>query len=94
MKPCIYVLTNDNHSVLYTGVTSDLSQRILQHRDGVGNAFTHRYNLHKLVYVEFHPTMNSAISREKQIKSWSRERKVELIVKLNPTWRDLILDNK
>lgn len=90
MKPCVYILTNGNNTVLYTGVTSDLEQRILQHRNGVGSQFTMKYRLRKVVFVEFHPTMMSAISREKQIKSWNKERKMVLIESINPIWRDLM----
>ena len=90
MKPCVYILTNANRTVLYTGVTSDICKRVLEHRNGVGSQFTRKYRLHQLIMVEDHPTMMSAIAREKQIKSWSRQRKVELIDKVNPTWRDLM----
>ena len=90
MEPCVYILTNAKKSVLYTGVTSDIRQRVLEHRNGVGSQFTRKYRLHQLIMVEDHPTMMSAIAREKQIKSWSRQRKVELIEKINPTWRDLM----
>ena len=81
----IYILTNVNHSVLYVGVTSNLHERIAQHRRGE-SIFTTRYNLKKLVYVEQHSDIRSAIEREKQIKSWSRKRKEELIAEGNPTW--------
>ena len=91
MNPCVYILTNSSHSVLYTGVTSDLQQRILQHQNGLGSEFARRYNLCKLIFCEHHPTMMSAIEREKQIKSWSRSRKVALIESCNPTWQELSL---
>ena len=92
MQPCVYILTNESKTVLYVGVTSDVEQRIAQHRSGKGDAFTYRYGLRKLVFVEYHTTMISAISREKQLKSWSRKRKVELIRSINPLWKDLMLD--
>ena len=92
MRPSVYILTNENKTVLYVGVTSDVEQRIAQHRSGKGDAFTYRYGLRKLVFVEYHTTMISAISREKQLKSWSRKRKVELIRSINPLWKDLMLD--
>lgn len=85
----IYILTNVNNSVLYVGVTSDLHQRIAQHRRGE-SSFTARYNLTKLIYVEQHSDIRSAIEREKQIKSWSRRRKEELIAESNPTWAELM----
>ena len=90
MQPCVYILTNDNKTTLYVGVTSDIEQRVAQHRSGEGDAFTRRYGLHKLVFVEYHTTMISAISREKQLKSWSRKRKVELVNGVNPLWCDLL----
>ena len=92
MQPCVYMLTNDNKTTLYVGVTSDIEQRVAQHRSGEGDAFTRRYGLHKLVYVEYHTTMMGAIAREKQMKGWSRKRKDELIGSVNPLWRDLMLD--
>ena len=90
MTPCVYILTNSGNTVLYVGVTSDLKQRVMQHRNGIGSLFTLKYRLRKVVFVERHPTMMSAISREKQVKSWNRERKVALISDLNPMWRDLM----
>lgn len=90
MPPCVYILTNSGNTVLYVGVTSNLEQRVLQHRNGIGSLFTLKYRLRKVVFVERHPTMMSAISREKQVKSWNRERKVALISDLNPMWRDLM----
>lgn len=85
----IYILTNDNHSVLYVGVTTNLHERILQHRR-LEVGFTSRYNLAKLIYVEQHSDVRSAIEREKQLKSWSRRRKEELIATSNPTWQEIM----
>lgn len=90
MSPCVYILTNDSGSVLYTGVTSDIDKRIVEHRTGVRWGFTSSYHLRKVVFVECHPTMMSAIEREKQIKSWSRSRKVSLISSVNPSWSELM----
>lgn len=90
ISPCVYILTNDSGSVLYTGVTSNIVRRINEHRSGVVEGFSSRYGLRKLVFVESHPTMMSAIEREKQIKSWSRRRKVELISASNPSWSELL----
>lgn len=84
------MLTNDSGSVLYTGVTSDICKRIEQHRNGVGSIFTRKYQLRKVVFIERHPTIISDIAREKQIKSWSRQRKVDLINRVNPLWRELM----
>jgi putative endonuclease len=82
----IYILTNKNNTVLYVGVTSDLEKRIWQHRNGIfKNAFTAKYNVHKLVYFEEFDSIESAIAREKQIKSGSRQKKIDLINNENPT---------
>jgi putative endonuclease len=72
MRPCVYILASGKHGTLYTGVTSDLAQRIWQHRNDVVAGFTSRYGVHVLVHVEFHATMIDAITREKQIKKWRR----------------------
>lgn len=93
MKPCVYILTNINNTTLYVGVTSDLERRVTQHRCNENNAFTYRYGLRKLVFVEYHTTMMNAIYREKQLKSWPRRRKVELIKGVNPMWLDLMPEN-
>jgi putative endonuclease len=84
----IYILTNDRHTVLYTGVTNNLQRRISEHRAGF-SSFTSRYNVHKLVYFEEFHEVNDAIAREKQIKGGSRQKKVALIDGTNPDWRDL-----
>ena len=85
----VYILTNKNNTVLYTGVTSDLQKRIDQHREGIGSSFTRKYKVHKLVYFESTSDILSAIEREKQIKAGSRIKKLELINNMNPTWKDL-----
>jgi putative endonuclease len=90
MRPVVYILTNSYNSVLYTGVTSDIDKRIREHRESVGAEFTRRYNLKKLVFVEYHSSMLEAIEREKQIKSWSRARKCDLINRHNPLWHELM----
>ena len=82
----IYILTNKNNKVLYTGVTSNLEQRLHQHRTGFFNdSFTSRYKVDKLVYYEEFPDITDAIAREKQIKSGSRKKKTDLIERINPT---------
>jgi putative endonuclease len=83
MHPCVYILASGKHGTLYVGVTSDLAQRIWQHKNDVVVSFTSRYGTHILVYVEFHATMIAAITREKQIKKWRRAWKIELIEKSN-----------
>ncbi len=85
-----YILTNKNNTVLYTGVTSDLIKRVWEHQTGkYPNSFTSRYNVTKLVYYEEFGTIEEAISREKQLKSGSRNKKVKLIEDFNPSWEDL-----
>jgi len=86
----IYIITNQYHTTLYTGITNNLVRRAWEHRLGFGSQFSKRYNLNKLVYYESFGDVRSAIHREKQIKSGSRRKKVELIESINPEWRDLI----
>ncbi|CAE6881791.1 GIY-YIG nuclease family protein [Vibrio alginolyticus] len=88
-KPCVYILTSNNNSVIYVGVTSQLPQRIWQHKNNVVEGFTKQYKVHKLVYVEFFEDITLAIAREKQLKQWRREWKFELIRKSNPDLRDI-----
>lgn len=86
----IYILTNKHNTVLYVGVTGrPLPQRVYEHRQGLVEGFTKRYNVEKLVYFEVHEDAYSAITREKQLKAGSRERKVQLIETNNPGWKDL-----
>lgn len=89
MNPCVYILTNRHNGVLYIGVTSDMSARLAQHRSGEGSAFVSRYRVKLLVYAEAHATMAEAIAREKAMKAWKRDWKVELIERANPEWADL-----
>ncbi len=88
-SPCVYILANIPKGTLYIGVTSDLIQRIWQHKSGLVEGFSKRYNLHTLVWYELHETMESAIVREKAVKKWNRAWKIELIEKTNPNWTDL-----
>ena len=85
----VYILTNRPNGVLYVGVTSDLVRRIFEHRSGFVDGFTKRYGIKTLVYFESHETIAAALQREKNIKHWSREWKIDLIVASNPDWRDL-----
>ena len=87
--PCIYILTNKPDGTLYIGVTSNLSARIFQHKNDLVDGFSKKYNLHLLVYYEAHENMYSAITREKRLKKWNREWKIQLIESMNPEWRDL-----
>jgi putative endonuclease len=85
----VYIMTNKMRTVVYTGVTSDLITRVFQHKLKVVSSFTSRYNLNSLVYYEEYSDAYNAITREKQIKSWSKKRKNELINGMNPGWDDL-----
>ncbi len=88
-SPCVYILANIPKGTLYIGVTSNLIQRIWQHKSGLVEGFSKRYNLHTLVWYELHETMESAIVRENAVKKWNRAWKIELIEKTNPNWTDL-----
>lgn len=87
--PCIYILASKRNGTLYVGVTSNLQKRIYEHKNDLVEGFTKRYKVHRLVYYEVCPSMESAILREKQIKAGSRNKKIKLIEKENPTWSDL-----
>jgi putative endonuclease len=87
---CIYILTNNNNTTLYIGVTSDLNSRIIEHKQKkYTNSFTSRYNLTKVVYYESFHSIEEAIGREKQLKAGSRQKKINLINSINPNWNDL-----
>ena len=87
----IYILANRTNSTIYTGVTNNLFRRLEEHRSHADpNSFTARYNVTKLVYFEQTTDSYTAIQREKQIKSWSRKRKNQLIESVNPKWEDLL----
>jgi putative endonuclease len=85
----VYIMTNRPNGTLYIGVTSDLPRRVWEHREGVVEGFTKRYDLKRLVYIERHEDIVSAIQREKTLKHWSRAWKVKLILAENPDWSDL-----
>ena len=89
MSAWVYIMSNRKDGVLYIGVTSDLSRRIVQHREGNGSAFCRRYGLKRLVYAEEHDSIEDAIAREKAMKAWKRAWKIELIEGVNPSWDDL-----
>ena len=90
--PCVYILASRPNGTLYTGVTSDIVQRVWFHKNDLVDGFTKRYAVHNLVWYEVHESMESAIGREKAIKRWRRAWKVELIEKDNPFWADLYDD--
>ena len=85
----VNILTNKNHTVLYTGVTNDLNSRVWQHKQKLINGFTQKYNVTELVYFESFTLVEQAIAREKQIKGYSRAKKDELINTFNPEWKHL-----
>ena len=89
MNYYVYILTNKTNKVLYTGITNNLKRRIYEHKNGLADGFTKKYNVHKLVYFDYTTDVHSAISREKQIKGWTRAKKDVLINEFNPNWQDL-----
>jgi putative endonuclease len=88
-QPCAYMLASQPYGTLYIGVTSDLIARLWQHRSGEVKGFTSRYGVHRLVRFELFGTMGGAIEREKQLKRWHRQWKINLIESDNPDWHDL-----
>ena len=90
MQAYVYILSNNTNTVVYTGVTSNLVQRVYQHKQDMDpNSFTAKYQVHKLVYYETTNYMQAALEREKQIKKWNRARKNRYITQMNPKWEDL-----
>ena len=87
--PCVYILASRPGGSLYVGVTSNLAQRVWQHKNDLVDGFTKRYRVHRLVWYEVHESMQSAIAREKALKRWLRSWKGRLIAERNPEWRDL-----
>jgi putative endonuclease len=88
-KAWVYILTNFTKTVLYIGITSDISRRMQEHRDGSVPGFTSKYNCKQLVYLEEYEYISHAINREKELKAWRREKKDKLINLENPDWNDL-----
>ena len=88
----VYMLASDNNRVLYIGMTNDIVRRVAEHKSEAIEGFTKTYHVHKLVYLEQCKDVYAAISREKQLKGWRRDKKVALIVKDNPYWKDLSAD--
>ena len=86
-----YIITNNYRTTFYVGVTTDLNKRITEHQNGIGSVFTKKYNLKDLVYYEIFTDINQAIAREKQIKNWKKEWKLNLIKEQNPTLKTLIM---
>ncbi len=91
-QPAVYILASEKNGTLYTGVTSDLVKRIWEHKNNLADGFKKRYGIHNLVWFELYDTLDSAFTREKNIKEWKRAWKLKLIEKDNPDWRDLYVD--
>ncbi len=85
----VYILTNWNNKVMYIGVTNNLPRRLYEHKNGLAEGFTKRYNIHKLVYYEQTKDVNSALAREKQLKGLLRAKKNAIVETINPQWKDL-----
>ena len=85
----VYIMTNKNHTTLYSGVTDDLVRRVWEHKNHVNDGFTARYDLHKLVYFEVYEDELTAIEREKKLKKFYKKAKIRMITKMNPGWNDL-----
>lgn len=88
-QPAVYILASKRNGTLYIGVTSDLITRVWQHKNDITEGFTKRYGVHRLVYYETTDDIAAAITREKQLKKWRRDWKLQLIERLNPNWDDL-----
>ncbi len=91
-QPCVYMLASKRNGTLYVGVTSNLCKRIWQHKNDLVEGFTRKYKVHILVWYELHTSMEFAISREKVIKKWRRQWKLDAIESANPDWKDLYED--
>ena len=91
-QPCVYMITNRNNTTLYIGVTSNLVQRVYQHKNKLIKGFSAKYNVEKLVYFELFEDMENAIIREKRLKVWKRDWKNRIINEVNPSWQDLYPD--
>ena len=91
-QPSVYVLASKRNGTLYTGVTSNLLKLVWEHKNNVTEGFTQKHGVHSLVWYEVHDTMDTAIQREKAIKSWNRAWKIKVIEEMNPQWRDLYSD--
>ena len=87
----VYILASDRNGTLYVGVTNDLLRRVYEHKEGVAEGFTKRHGVKRLVYFEVHDSVEAAIHREKALKHWPREWKLNLVERDNPDWHDLSL---
>ncbi len=91
-QPCVYILASRRHGTIYIGVTSDLQRRLFEHREGITKGFTHEHRVLRLVRYEIFEDMVAAIGREKQLKNWHRDWKINLIEADNRDWHDLAVD--
>lgn len=91
MQSAVYILASKKGGTLYIGVTSDLVKRVYEHKNSLVNGFTKEYHVGMLVYYELHESMEEAIKKEKKLKKWNRQWKIDLIEKANPEWKDLYL---
>ncbi|WP_291763088.1 GIY-YIG nuclease family protein [Maricaulis sp.] len=87
--PCVYILASQRNGTLYIGVTGNIAMRIMLHKEGKGSAFTRKYKVDRLVWYEFHQDIGFAIEREKRLKNWHRQWKINLIERTKPGWEDL-----
>ncbi len=87
----VYILTTKMNTVLYTGITNDIKRRLFEHKTGANDGFTKKYHVHKLVYFEVFDSVDLAIAREKQIKGYSRDKKIKLIEAKNSEWKELLV---
>ena len=88
-QPAVYIMASQKLGTLYIGVTSNVHQRVEQHKSGAYDGFTRQYHVHRLVHLELFVSMKEAIAREKRLKEWKRAWKIQLIEETNPDWRDL-----
>ncbi len=88
----VYIITNWNNKVLYIGVTNNIARRIYEHKNKLIDGFTKKYNVYKLVYLEEMNDVEAAISREKQLKGWNKDKKIMLIESINPKWNELYVE--
>ncbi|MDX9920200.1 MAG: GIY-YIG nuclease family protein [Paludibacter sp.] len=87
----VYILTTKLNTVLYTGITNDIKRRLFEHKTGANDGFSKKYHVHKLVYFEVFDSVDLAIAREKQIKGYSRDKKIKLIEAKNSEWKELLV---
>jgi putative endonuclease len=88
----VYILTNEGNTVLYAGITNDIERRLVEHKEKLVPGFTARYNVHKLIWYEMFSSPTEAIAAEKTIKGWGRGKKLAMIIKMSPTFKDLSKD--